>query len=100
MTYQFRSFLEGTEDNFVIWLAKGGHPLHVTFTNERELLGDVNVWRNLGCSDCETVEFRIPRRKHDLKHDDNSGLQESKLRHLHRSTWRDLLGQCSGDVRC
>lgn len=48
MTYQFRSFLEGTEDNFVIWLAKGGHPLHVTFTNERELLGDVNVWSNLG----------------------------------------------------
>ncbi|GAB0205871.1 hypothetical protein GRJ2_003052700 [Grus japonensis] len=62
---QSRKFLECVDDNFLLQVieepTRRGAMLDLILTNKKGLVGDVKLKGSLGCSDHETVEFRILR---------------------------------------
>ncbi|GAB0207498.1 mitochondrial enolase superfamily member 1 [Grus japonensis] len=60
---QSRRFLQSIDDNFLTQVVeeptRRGVLLDLVLTNKEGLVGDVKVGGSLGCSDHETVEFRI-----------------------------------------
>jgi len=67
-TCQSGSFLEGTEDNFAMWVTKEwmrmGALLHLTFTNKKEWVRNINGGSTLAYSD---NDFRILRGRSNKK---------------------------------
>lgn len=102
-TCQSRSCLEHIENNFVMWVTeewvKVGALLHLTFTNKK---GD-QVW-NQGCKwqeqPCLQWVQDHERREQGKKQDHNPGLQESRVQHLQRSTWKGHMGHYTENKRC
>ncbi|XP_074862163.1 1-phosphatidylinositol 4,5-bisphosphate phosphodiesterase beta-3 isoform X2 [Carettochelys insculpta] len=60
---QSRKFLESVGDNFLMYMLKeptrGCTQLDLLLPNREELVGEIDVSGNLGCSDHEMVDFRI-----------------------------------------
>ncbi|GAB0198633.1 hypothetical protein GRJ2_002328700 [Grus japonensis] len=94
---QSRKFLECIGDNFLLQVIeepmRRGAMLDLVLTNKEGLVGDMKLKGSLGCSDHETVEFKIlraVRRAH-------SKLTTLDLRRADFGLFRDLLGRIPWD---
>ncbi|GAB0189075.1 hypothetical protein GRJ2_001372800 [Grus japonensis] len=94
---QSRRFLECIDDNFLLQVIeepmRRGAILNLVLTNKEGLLGNVKLKGSLGCSDHETVEFKIcraARRAH-------SKLTTLDLRRADFGLFRDFLGRVPWD---
>ncbi|GAB0187092.1 hypothetical protein GRJ2_001174500 [Grus japonensis] len=94
---QSRKFLECVNDNFLLQVieepTRRGAMLDLVLTNKEGLVGNVKLKGSLGCSDHETVEFRIlraARRAH-------SKLTALDFRRADLGLFRDLLGRIPWD---
>jgi len=90
---QFRRFLDCVDDNFVLQVIKEpmrrGAMLDLVLTNKEGLVGNMNLKGSLGCSEHETMEFKIlraVRRAH-------SKLTALDFRRADFGLFRDLLGR-------
>ncbi|GAB0187546.1 hypothetical protein GRJ2_001219900 [Grus japonensis] len=94
---QSRRFLECADDNFLLQVTeepmRRGAMLDLVLTNKEGLMGNVKLKGSVGCSDHETMEFKIlraARRAH-------SKLTALDFRRADFGLFRDLLGRILWD---
>ncbi|GAB0179418.1 hypothetical protein GRJ2_000407100 [Grus japonensis] len=94
---QSRRFLECIDDNFLLQVTEEptmrGAMLDLVSTNKEGLVGNVKLKGSLGCSDHETVEFKILRAARRV----HSKLTTLAFRRADFGLFRDLLGRLPWD---
>ncbi|GAB0186577.1 hypothetical protein GRJ2_001123000 [Grus japonensis] len=94
---QSRRFLECIDDSFLLQVIeepmRRGATLDLVLTNKEGLVGNVKLQGSLGCSDHETVEFKI----HKAVRRAHSKLTTVDFRRADSGLFRDLFGRVPWD---